>query len=312
MNFRLPCGTFFKSSTIGNTCSWGAINFQFMRFSQRIGKKQSKVDIQLDSMDAELQNGLWNILRFTFLDDLGSQQWTSNTNYESFIKSIWFSFFKEPIDKIPDSTYGLISELRERFFSWDYLEVYDFIDFIARIDESSIDNETFVEACNLILKRELSGYRFVSGELVPITNEGEILEIEKAISASAENNLKGVSIHLTEALRKLSDRKNPDYRNSIKEAISAVESICQQITNDPKAELGKALKRLKTSLNIHGALEQGFVKIYGYTSDGDGIRHAIMDETNLDQEDALYMLISCSAFINYLIAKANKAGLEIT
>jgi hypothetical protein len=124
--------------------------------------------------------------------------------------------------------------------------------------------------------------------------------------------LKGVSIHLTEALRKLSDRKSPDYRNSIKEAISAVEAICQKITNDQNAELGKALKILRTKLNIHGALEQGFTKIYGYTSDGDGIRHAMMDEANLDQEDALYMLISCSAFINYLISKANKAGLQLT
>jgi hypothetical protein len=38
----------------------------------------------------------------------------------------------------------------------------------------------------------------------------------------------------------------------------------------------------------------------------------MMDEANLDQEDALYMLISCSAFINYLISKANKAGLQLT
>jgi len=112
-------------------------------------------------------------------------------------------------------------------------------------------------------------------------------------------------------LNKLSDKKNPDYRNSIKESISAVESICQQITQDPKAELGKALKTIKTKLSIHGALEQGFIKIYGYTSDGDGIRHALMDEPNLDQEDALYMLITCSSFVNYLIIKANKIGLEI-
>ena len=73
----------------------------------------------------------------------------------------------------------------------------------------------------------------------------------------------------------LSDRKNPDYRNSIKESISAVESICKIIAEDEKTTLAKALTKLKKRIEIHGSLEEGFKKIYGYTSDADGIRHAI-------------------------------------
>lgn len=244
-------------------------------------------------------------------EPMQNRQWMSDSSYEDFIESVWFSFFKEPIDSIPIFTEKVAKELRKRFFTWGYLEIYDFIDFIASTNDSPFDQTEFIDACNFVLKRELSGYRFVSGQLAPITNEGEILEIEKAISDSSENNLKGVSIHLTESLTKLSDKKNPDYRNSIKESISAVESICQQITGDTNAELGKAIKKLKTILPIHGALEQGFIKLYGWTSDSDGIRHAMMEDSNLDQEDALYMLVSCSAFINYLITKANKLEIEI-
>ena len=51
-----------------------------------------------------------------------------------------------------------------------------------------------------------------------------------------------------------------------------------------------------------------FVAIYGYTSDADGIRHAMIDDSKCDFEDAKYMLVSCSAFVNYLIMKATKAG----
>jgi len=40
-----------------------------------------------------------------------------------------------------------------------------------------------------------------------------------------------------------------------------------------------------------------------------GIRHALVDGSNYDSEDAKFMLISCSAFINYLVVKASKAGL---
>ena len=85
-----------------------------------------------------------------------------------------------------------------------------------------------------------------------------------------------------------------------------MESICQQITGETNAELGKAIKKLKEILPIHGALEQGFIKLYGYTSNDDGIRHAMMEEDNLDQEDALYMLISCSSFVSYLMVKWDK------
>jgi len=36
-----------------------------------------------------------------------------------------------------------------------------------------------------------------------------------------------------------------------------------------------------------------------------------MDEPNLTFDDAKYMLVSCSAFVNYLKAKAADAGLKL-
>jgi hypothetical protein len=278
------------------------------RFSERIGKRESRVEIQMDGMDDALRNGLWNIIRFHFLNPLQYNHWLRDSSFKVFVVEIWHSFLKENVDKIPATTDSICYGLKVKYFKWNYLDVYDFIEFIANHNRS-IDTREFTNACNIVLKRELSGYRFINLNLSPITNEEEISEIERAISISSDNNIIGSSIHLTEALRKISDRNSPDYRNSIKESISAVESICQQIIGDPNAELGKALKKLKDVLSIHTALEQGFSKIYGYTSDGDGIRHALMEEPDLDQEDAIYMLVSCSAFVNYLIVKANKAGI---
>jgi len=280
-----------------------------MRFSERIGKTQPKTAIQIDAMDAELKNSIWNVLTGLFIEPMKGGQWLTYSVHQALIELIWFSFFKEPIDQIPFSTRDIAIEIRNRFYRWDYLKVYDFIDFLAQTD-SSLHIEEFVNAMNLVLKRELSGYRFIDHQLAPITNEQEINEIDNALKTTSKNKLKYVNSHLSDALNKLSDRKAPDFRNSIKESISAVESICQIITGEAKTELGKTLKVLKDKLPIHGALEQGFIKIYGYTSDSDGIRHAMMDESNLDQEDALFMLVSCSAFINYLIAKSVKAGID--
>jgi len=58
-------------------------------------------------------------------------------------------------------------------------------------------------------------------------------------------------------------------------------------------------------------LKKGFSNLYGYTSSAEGIRHALLEEAKLNFEDAKFMLVSCSAFVNYLIAKTSKAGIKI-
>lgn len=105
----------------------------------------------------------------------------------------------------------------------------------------------------------------------------------------------------------LYDRDNPDFENSIKEAITAVEAICQIITNN-KATLSAALKQLsKNGVNIHPALQSAFEKLYAFTSDAGGIRHADgLRSTKATFEEAKYMLVTCSAFVNYLIALFEK------
>jgi len=51
------------------------------------------------------------------------------------------------------------------------------------------------------------------------------------------------------------------------------------------------------------------MKLYGYTSDEDGIRHAILNDPELGFAEAKFMVVSCSAFVNYLIAKGEAGGL---
>ncbi len=50
--------------------------------------------------------------------------------------------------------------------------------------------------------------------------------------------------------------------------------------------------------------KDGFKKLYGWTSDACGIRHGEYPDSFLcGESEARYMLIICSAFINYLITK---------
>lgn len=291
-----------------------------MKFSQRIGKTHLTKEIQLESIDEELENGLWNIYDLYILQKISDEHdYTFNIRPSVFFSnSLWHHYFKKPIDQIPSQFYRVQTEIRKYFFSCEWYNLYDFIEFNIdivqeNIFQHSINVEKLFQAFNEILEREFAGYRFIEQKLSPITNPTEIKEIEESFSVTESfTSLKSCNTHLKSALAKLSDRLNPDYRNSIKESISALESIAKVISNNPKDSLGGALDKIKGKLKIHSALERGFKQIYGYTSDTDGIRHALTEETTCDFEDAKFMLVSCSAFINYLVIKANKAGIVMS
>lgn len=140
---------------------------------------------------------------------------------------------------------------------------------------------------------------------VPITNSTELTEVDSA--SKHEEKLKPISTHIKAAVELLSKRPTPDYRNSIKESISAVEAAAKLISKNEKGELKDAFNALKEHFVIHGGLRAGFLSIYGWTSDDSGIRHALPDEEKVGFDEAKFMLVACSAFVNYLVSKANEA-----
>lgn len=156
----------------------------------------------------------------------------------------------------------------------------------------------FVRNLNREFKRLNFAYRIINKEIVEITTEEEIIAIEEALTSSKDN----IRTHLNNALELYAQRPTGDYRNSIKESISAVEAMSRNITGDNVLNFKKMEDK---GVITPPVLRQAFEKLYGYTNDKTtGIRHAIMNDTNAPQaEEALFMLVSCSAFINYLNKK---------
>lgn len=170
---------------------------------------------------------------------------------------------------------------------------FSYLDEMLKAFESSINNE---------FERLDYGYRVVNHCVTDITSEAELEAITEAINNSKDN----VSEHLQKAVSHYSERPNPDVRNSIKESISAVEAVCRELTGENT--LGQALKRLEDNgVVIHKMLNDEFTKFYAYTNNPDsGIRHALMDNDGTyvpTKDEAYYMLVSCSAFVNYLRRK---------
>jgi len=269
--------------------------------------------MQRDSLDEETRNRLWTLMKLYVWD-----KWESNVQYDphngavkKLLNNLWFNYFKKPIDIQPpmyhtnnrDSFYNL---LRSVVMGDNWNEVFDLIEFVLANLPEYITGDLCTEI-NRVFAQENSSYRLVGGQFVEITNDSEIAEVD----AAAQTGLDGVSAHIAAAVKFLSDRKNPNYRNSVKESISAVESLFKVLTKNESATLSDGLKEMKKTNEIHPSLLLGFEKIYAYTSDQGGIRHAIFDTDKTSHSDAKFMLVSCSAFINYVVGKWAESGKKI-
>ena len=177
-----------------------------------------------------------------------------------------------------------------------------FLEFSNKYIAENIKTEcNFKNQINGVFKMENVLWRFVKNQISPLTNELEIRTIEEAM----ETPFDYVNQHIETALQHYSDNEKPDFRNSIKEAISAVEAASKILSKSSKSGLAQLFKELESKgLYIDPALKSAFNSLYGWTSGKSGIRHAKMDMTKIGQEEAKYMLVSCSAFVHYLIEKA--------
>lgn len=277
-----------------------------MKFSQRYGYTSVKSVIQLESIDEELHNALWSVLKLHYWDAvrydhdiLHSRRLLSiygNEPMQTFCQRLWLYFFKKPLDTLPNDFEDVYDHLRKFFFECKWYEVYDFIEFVALEYPDEHRNGEFTHAANIFLEKEVAAYRFVDGHIAQITAAEEIESIETA----TDGNKGPVREHLSRAIQFLSDRRAPDYRNSVKESISGVEALARSLRDSDKGSLGGLLKQLARIHPLHPALEAAFTKLYGYTSDANGIRHALINEDRVTFEEAKFMLVACSAFVNYV------------
>ncbi|MFA6246255.1 MAG: hypothetical protein WC615_04900 [Mucilaginibacter sp.] len=276
-------------------------------FSERMGITPTRVEIQRESIDDETKNALWNIAYLLYFDKLSFHISDNNDPSRVLLNRLWMGYFHRRYDDFPSAP--LICEMvKEVFIKSPWYEVFNVLEFILNnyeLDQyhggvNNPNNKHFVENCNKTLERFLSAYRFIDFQISEISSSIEIESIEEALNNPSKPSVK---IHLKRALELFSDRTNPDYRNSIKESISAVEAYCKLITGEEKTTLGKALAFIEKNHALHGSLKTAFNALYGYSSDAEGIRHALLEQSDLNQEDAKFILVTCSAFINYLTVK---------
>ena len=257
--------------------------------------------LQIESMSIELRNRLWNIYRSEIYYE---EEEEMDSNYIEEIMDACGLIFVNVYDK-----WDLIKNIDNFhiwFFQAKWYKIYDFIEiYLSHLPTKT--KKDVRNVINAVLLAENSAYRVIGEQVVSITNKDEISCIEHAQKTKYDT----INIHIQKATKLFSRRPAPDYENSIKESISAIEAMCSIITGitGKSATLGNMIKHLKDKgVYIHPAMENAYSSLYGYTNDEGGIRHGSMDFKDAPAEDAKYMLVSCSAFVNYLMEKWNKVA----
>lgn len=282
-----------------------------MKFSERYGYVKPSNVLKHAVLDDGCISGLCTCIDYLkdWLGDFDrSYRRGSSTTFTTLEESIWCFFLNRRKSDFWEYNGHKVAAadclLSDEYEWYEKIDLIEYIIHQLRLKYKSYRDYQkiiilFIQMINDTFKRLNYAYRVVDDLVVEISDDQEVSVIEEAL-----NQTSSVKIHLSEALKHLSNRPSPDYRNSIKESISAVEAICREITGE--STLSDALKKLEINgVVIPKMLKVSFEKLYAYTNDKTtGIRHALIDNTESpDYDEAKFMLVACGAFVNYIQSK---------
>lgn len=260
-----------------------------MKFSQRMGITAIKTGFQADSLDKDLRTRLWNALYANLLIRTeNTNSWSLKKNNQLIIL-IWTDFFMHTADQLsvrfnriePDS---LIKYMKQWMLEAEYYQVFDLIEYIIPVIEEVEPKAVipFMNDCNKALEKEGAVYRVVERKVIRIMAGTEVKALEQAAQGATAGE--PVNIHFIKALELLAERKAPDYRQAIIEALAAIDESLQYYDAD---------KIIPDPLS----------PITAYVNNLGSIRQALEEEDlAVTFEAAKYWLVVCAALINYLRA----------
>ena len=283
-----------------------------LSFSQAQGYEELPVSLKLEELNQKARTKIWNCLYIAVSKSVHSVRKRKGKTHR--IKEPWVNilvylhaeFFGLPIDEFSSSRKNFIDKYKDFLCGpppvLPFNKIFDLLQHVMRSEfcprEFTGGIAKIFEECQLAYKVDETQ----PVTIYPVTTqiEGEVLI--KALDQLRKNNFFGAEEHL----RKASDFLNQSrYADSIRESINAVESVARKLDPNSSSSLNKALKKLQEKNSLHPALKKGLQTLYGYTSDEEGIRHPLIDDSqaNVGIDEAVFMLGACASFASYLLRK---------
>lgn len=281
---------------------------KILRFSEREGLKSLPIAYKLGELPNEVRNEIKSIVIEIF--GKFSNYYRGDEvlpDWNKIFKDFHVKFLDLPIEAFyrentESQLFGLISV-------GSYDKVLDALEFFIN-HRDLLDHSLRNELSELFERRQVA-YILIERDknkriFVPRASREEGDAYRKALDVLYTGKFAGARKSLIEAGYELSKKK---YDNSVRESIHAVESMIRVLTENEKIKFSDGMRDLGRKFSLHGALIEGFIRFYGFTSDAEGVRHSSIEGTeSIDEETAFYFLGSCSSFVTYLIHKANKAS----
>ena len=277
-------------------------------FSDRNNIDSIPKEMQIDDLDERSRKSIYNLWSEIYVECRNACNYERG-NWDEVINPIYTKLYNQtlgPLKSIKEN--ALIAIIENTILNDKYNKIFDLLEYTTKLFEIVITYDTrilrrdsYYKRYNNLFEAEYIGYRFIDEIIVPITDPIEVQSIKQAFSDSYNK----VREHLSKANRFLSDRDNPDYENSIKESISALEALAQIITktNGAQATFGKMSEKLVEQGVITSGMKAAFSALYGIASNCRGVRHSGNNGDEVSFEEAKYNLVISTAFVNYVMSK---------
>ena len=289
-----------------------------LTFSQREGFEEAPRQLRLKELPVEARTMIWNIL----YEQIESTRQVVLPSFPNVAPSyrvtnvgdVWEEILKDKhlfldfrsLDEWNNSFDKRCAEIKDRILSDPFNRVFDLIEFIMRHRRCPLE---FVGQMSWVFSQFKLAYLIDSGPpaaILPAATEAEGNELRRNLAELRTVGLEGCETHLRNASKCINDG---DSAGSVRESIHAVESVAKLIAPDATT-LGAALHALERhGVLHHKALKEALGKLYGYTSNEQGIRHALLDKAQADVtiDEAVFMLGACASFASYLWRKHKAA-----
>ena len=279
-------------------------------FSQRYGHEPVPEALQLGELPSEARTMMWSVLyeqmENTRVADAILRLNSVGGVWEAILKAKHLFLDARPLDEWNDGFRSQCAELKGRILEDPFNRVFDLIEFIMRHPDCPLE---FINGVSWLFRHFQLAYAIDTGPpatVVPMATAEEGAQLKRSLKELRSAGLDGCLVHLRNASKCINEG---DWAGGVRESIHAVESVARQI--DPKASqtLGPALVSLERQSALHPALRGAFDKLYGYTSNAQGIRHPLLDkaEAEVTIDEAVFMLGACASFASYLWRKHKAA-----
>jgi hypothetical protein len=269
-------------------------------FSQRTGLEPIPPQLKLGEVSADLRRLLYYYISLEIDREVGLRYDYFSKKWERVARDLWVLFLKKSAADFQIQR-GEWRNLLQVFISRENIgQLFDLVEFFLRHKN-----------CSEELKQELaqsfvsarSAYRIFDNQYIAaIGTEEQAGAFQRAINDAELKNATAVRAQLIKAGVAL---RNAEWANCVRESIHAVEATAVRLAPETKT-LGAALGALEKRGHLHGGLKAAFGALYGYSSDEEGVRHALVfeNDSKVDETDALFMLGACASFVSYLLSRS--------